>query len=70
MVESLYRKSIPVRKACAPDWCEKLSATSYSRFSRPVGEPESVPNAATPEMLTAPQVFDITHLLDFYYGAT
>ena len=24
----------------------------------------------TPEMLTAPQVFDITHLLDFYYGAT
>ena len=24
----------------------------------------------TPELLTAPQVFDITHLLDFYYGAT
>src|SRR5207237_6056526 len=24
----------------------------------------------TPEMLTAPQVFDITHLLDFYSGAT
>ena len=24
----------------------------------------------TPEMLTAPQVFDITHLIDFYYGAT
>ncbi len=24
----------------------------------------------TPEMLTAPQVFDITHLLDFYYGPT
>lgn len=24
----------------------------------------------TPEMLTTPQVFDITHLLDFYYGAT
>jgi type I restriction enzyme, R subunit len=24
----------------------------------------------TPEMLTAPQVFDITHLLDFYYSAT
>src|SRR5947208_4857906 len=24
----------------------------------------------TPEMLTAPQVFDITHLLEFYYGAT
>jgi len=24
----------------------------------------------TPEMLTAPQVFDITNLLDFYYGAT
>jgi type I restriction enzyme R subunit len=24
----------------------------------------------TPEMLTAPQVFDVTHLLDFYYGAT
>ena len=24
----------------------------------------------TPEMLTAPQVFDITHLIDFYYGST
>jgi type I restriction enzyme R subunit len=24
----------------------------------------------TPEMLTSPQVFDITHLIDFYYGAT
>jgi type I restriction enzyme R subunit len=24
----------------------------------------------TPEMLTAPQVFDITHLINFYYGAT
>lgn len=24
----------------------------------------------TPEMMTAPQVFDVTHLIDFYYGAT
>jgi len=24
----------------------------------------------TPEMVTAPQVFDITHLIDFYYGST
>ena len=24
----------------------------------------------TPEMLTTPQVFDITHLIDFYYGST
>jgi type I restriction enzyme R subunit len=24
----------------------------------------------TPEMMTAPQVFDVTHLLDFYYGVT
>ncbi len=24
----------------------------------------------TPEMLTAPQVFDITHLINFYYGVT
>jgi type I restriction enzyme R subunit len=24
----------------------------------------------TPEMLTAPQVFDLTHLIGFYYGAT
>jgi hypothetical protein len=24
----------------------------------------------TPEMLTAPQVFDLTHLIDFYYGVT
>lgn len=24
----------------------------------------------TPEMMIAPQLFDITHLLDFYYGAT
>lgn len=24
----------------------------------------------TPEMLTAPQVFDITHLIDFFYGPT
>lgn len=24
----------------------------------------------SPEMLTTPQVFDITHLIDFYYGAT
>ncbi len=27
-------------------------------------------HAETPEMLTAPQVFDVTHLIDFYYGAT
>jgi type I restriction enzyme R subunit len=24
----------------------------------------------TPELMTAPQVFDVTHLLDFYYGVT
>lgn len=24
----------------------------------------------TPELLTAPQVFDVTHLIDFYYGVT
>lgn len=24
----------------------------------------------TPEMLTAPQVFDVTHIIDFYYGVT
>ena len=24
----------------------------------------------TPEMLTAPQIFDLTHLIDFYYGST
>ena len=24
----------------------------------------------TPEMLTAPQVFDMTHLIDFFYGST
>lgn len=24
----------------------------------------------TPEMMTAPQIFDVTHLLDFYYGVT
>ncbi len=24
----------------------------------------------TPEMMTAPQVFDVTHLIDFYYGVT
>jgi type I restriction enzyme R subunit len=24
----------------------------------------------TPELMTAPQVFDLTHLLDFYYGVT
>ncbi len=24
----------------------------------------------TPELVTAPQVFDVTHLLDFYYGGT
>lgn len=24
----------------------------------------------TPEMLTAPQVFDLTHVIDFYYGVT
>jgi type I restriction enzyme R subunit len=24
----------------------------------------------TPELLTAPQIFDVTHLLDFYYGVT
>ena len=24
----------------------------------------------TPELMTAPQVFDVTHLLDFFYGAT
>jgi type I restriction enzyme, R subunit len=27
-------------------------------------------HSETPEMLTAPQVFDITHLLEFFYGAT
>ncbi len=24
----------------------------------------------TPELMTAPQIFDVTHLLDFFYGAT
>lgn len=24
----------------------------------------------TPEMMTAPQIFDVTHLIDFYYGVT
>lgn len=24
----------------------------------------------TPEMLTSPQIFDVTHLIDFYYGVT
>ena len=52
-MRSLYRKSAPNRSACAPDWRERLSATSYSRLSRPVGPPESVPNDATPAMLTA-----------------
>lgn len=27
-------------------------------------------HAETPEMLTATQVFDVTHLIDFYYGVT
>jgi len=27
-------------------------------------------HAETPEMLTVPQIFDITHLMSFYYGAT
>lgn len=27
-------------------------------------------HAETPEMLTHPQVFDLTHVIDFYYGAT
>ena len=27
-------------------------------------------HAETPEMMTAPQVFDVTHLINFYYGAT
>ena len=53
MVQSLYRKSTPARSACAPCWCERLSATSYSLFCRPVGEPESVPKVATPEIVTA-----------------
>ena len=44
---------MPTRRACAPAWCERLSTTSYSLFTRPVGEPESVPKEATPEMLTA-----------------
>src|SRR5215831_18984039 len=53
MVESLYRKSAPARKACAPAWWERLSATSYRRFWRRVGDPDSVPKLATPEILTA-----------------
>ena len=27
-------------------------------------------HAETPEMMTAPQVFDVTHLVDFFYGVT
>lgn len=27
-------------------------------------------HSETPEMMTAPQIFDITHLINFYYGAT
>src|SRR3954454_11924749 len=53
MVRSLYRKSAPNRSACAPAWCERLLATSYSRLSRAVGAPDCVPNDATPAMLTA-----------------
>ena len=53
MVTSLYRKFTPALSACAPVWCERLSTISYSLFRRPVGDPESVPKEATPEMLTA-----------------
>ncbi|MCM8812211.1 MAG: HsdR family type I site-specific deoxyribonuclease [Candidatus Omnitrophica bacterium] len=27
-------------------------------------------HAETPEMMTPPQIFDVTHMLDFYYGVT
>src|SRR5471030_74362 len=53
MVSSLYSTSTPTRSACAPAWCDRLSTNSYSLFCRRVGLPESVPNDATPEMLTA-----------------
>ncbi len=53
MVSSLYRKSTPARSACAPAWCDRLSTTWYIVFRRPVGLPDSVPNDATPAMLTA-----------------
>src|SRR4051794_20960697 len=45
--------SAPARIACAPDCQEKLSTSCASRFFLPVGEPESVPKDATPEMDTA-----------------
>src|SRR4029077_10904669 len=53
MTLSLYSTSTPARSACAPAWCERLSASSYSLFSRRVGLPDNVPNDATPEMATA-----------------
>src|SRR6185437_15554199 len=45
--------SVPMRMAWAPAWYEKLSTTWPIRFSRAVGDPESVPKEATPAMLTA-----------------
>src|ERR1041385_9448929 len=53
MVSSLYKNSVPKRIACAPDRYDRLSTISYNVLRRPVGDPESVPNEAIPEMLTA-----------------
>ena len=46
-------KSAPARSACAPDWCETLLTSWYIVFTRACGLAESVPNEATPAMLTA-----------------
>src|SRR5436190_23177960 len=50
---SLYRKSAPTLSACAPAWCDRLLTTWYILLRRAVGLLESVPNEATPAMLTA-----------------
>src|SRR3982751_6124650 len=53
MRSSLYRKSAPTLNACAPASCDRLLTTWYILLIRPVGLLGSVPNEATPAMLTA-----------------
>jgi len=53
MVRSLNRKSVPTRSACGSCLMRNVIDNLVELSWRPVGDPESVPNDATPEMLTA-----------------
>ncbi len=67
MVSLLCRKSAPTRIAWAPRWCEMLSTTWNIAFLRSWGLTDSVPNVATPAMLTAGPIGSVDGALRSLY---